>query len=75
MPKLKDIDVSYDQIRDLVEQLDFEKKMDLLRNLLKGKKYKDSFYNYTENLAKKYKIPKMTEEELDLFLHEEIKGN
>lgn len=58
MPKLKDIDVSYDQIRDLVEQLDFEKRMDLLRNLLKGKKYKDNFYNYTENLAKKYEIPK-----------------
>ena len=64
MPKLKDIDVSYDQIRDLVKQLDFKKKITLIRDLIKEKEYKKNFYAYTEGLAKKYNIPEMDENQL-----------
>ncbi len=69
MPKLKDVDVNYDQIRELVRQLDFEKKMALIREVAKERGYRKNFYEYTERLVKKYNIPKMSEEELDAFLH------
>jgi hypothetical protein len=70
MPKLKEVDINYDQIRELVRQLKFDKKMALIREIIKERGYKDNFYVYTESLAKKYNIPKMSEEELDRFLRE-----
>ena len=69
MPKLKDVEINYDQIRELVGQLDFEKKMTLIREVCKEREYKKNFYRYTEKLARKYNIPKMSEDELDAFLH------
>lgn len=70
MPKLREIDVNYDQIRDLVYQLAFEKKMDLIKEIVKDRHYQENFYRFTESLAKKYDIPNMSESELDAFLHE-----
>jgi hypothetical protein len=70
MPKLKEVDINYDQIRELVRQLKFDKKMALIREIINERGYKDNFYVYTESLAKKYNIPKMSEEELDRFLRE-----
>lgn len=70
MPKLKEIDISFDQIQDLVCQLAFEKKMSLLREIVKDRDYRESFYRFTELLAAKYAIPDMSESELDSFLHE-----
>jgi 23S rRNA maturation-related 3'-5' exoribonuclease YhaM len=69
MPKLKEIDINYDQIRELVCQLEFKKKMSLIQEIIKQKEYKNSFYTYTESLLKKYNIPTMDEDELDTFLH------
>ena len=69
MPKLKEIDVNYDQIRELVCQLEFKKKMTLIREIIREKEYRNNFYRYTESLLKKYNIPKMNEDELDTFLH------
>jgi hypothetical protein len=69
MPKLKEIDIDYDQIRELVFQLAFSKKMSLLREIVQDKKYQEDFYSFTESLAKKYNIPDMNEQELDEFLH------
>ncbi len=69
MPKLKEIDINYEQIRDLFLQLDFGKKIALIKEVVKDKKYRENFYAYTEGLAKKYKIPQMSEKELDAFLH------
>lgn len=69
MPKLKEIDINYEQIRDLFSQLDFGKKIALIKEVIKDKKYRENFYAYTEGLAKKYKIPLMSEKELDVFLH------
>ncbi len=69
MPKLKDVEINYDQIRELVGQLDFEKKMTLIREVSKERGYKKNFYNYTEKLTRQYNIPKMSEDELDAFLH------
>lgn len=70
MPKLREIDVNYDQIRDLVYQLEFEKKMALIKDVVKDKRYQNDFYRFTESLVKKYKIPEMDESELDTLLHE-----
>ncbi len=70
MPRLNDTEVTYNQILELVSQLDFEKKMALLRDVIKEKEYRKNFYLYTENLTKKYNIPEMNEDELDVFLHE-----
>ncbi len=70
MPKLKEIDVSYDQIVELVRQLEFDKKLFLIKTVIMENEYKDNFYRYTESLRDKHKIPPMNEEELDNFLHE-----
>jgi hypothetical protein len=70
MPKLRDIDINYDQIKDLVYQLAFEKKMALVKEIVKDRSYQENFYRFTESLAKKYDIPEMNESELDAFLHE-----
>jgi hypothetical protein len=53
----------------MVSQLDFEKKMDLIRAISREPSYRVDFYAYTEALAKTCGIPPMTEEELDDFLH------
>lgn len=70
MPKLKEIDVNYSQVRELVGQLEFKKKMTLMREIIREKEYKNSFCKYTEYLLKKYDIPTMNEDELDTFLHQ-----
>ena len=69
MPKLKELEINYEQIKNLVLQLDFEQKMLLIKELSKDMSYRDNFYRYTEELAKKSGIKKMSEEELDTFLH------
>jgi hypothetical protein len=69
MPKSKEVTTDYDQILGLVRQLDFEKKMALIREITKEREYRKEFYAYTEGLAKKYNIPGMSEEELDILLH------
>ena len=69
MPKLKEIEINYDQIRELVYQLEFNKKMALIKEVIKDKRYQDDFYRFTELLVQKHNIPKMSESELDTFLH------
>jgi len=69
MPKLREIDIDYDQIRELVFQLAFSKKMALIREIVQDKRYQEDFYSFTESLAQKYNIPDMNELELDAFLH------
>ncbi len=69
MPKLKEIDISYDQIRELVCHLEFKKKMSLIKEIVKEKEYRNNFYDYTQSLLEKYNISRMDEDELDAFLH------
>ena len=69
MPKLKEIDIDYNQIKELICQLAFDKKLALIKDLVQEKSYRESFYRYTESLVKKYDIPDMNETELDNFLH------
>lgn len=70
MPKLREIEIDYEQIRDLVSQLAFEKRIALIKDIVRDKSYREEFYRFTESLTKKYDIPKMTESQLDTFLHE-----
>ena len=70
MPKLKEIEINYEQIRDLVCQLAFEKRIALIKDIVRDNRYQSDFYRFTESLAKKYAIPEMTESELDEFLHQ-----
>ena len=69
MPKLREIEIDYEQIRDLVYQLAFEKRIALIKEIVSDKSYREEFYRFTESLTKKYDIPEMTEAELDTFLH------
>ncbi|MDZ7699473.1 MAG: hypothetical protein U5R49_21895 [Deltaproteobacteria bacterium] len=69
MPKLREIEIDYEQIRDLVYQLAFEKRIALIKEIVRDKSYREEFYRFTEALTKKYDIPEMTESELDTFLH------
>lgn len=70
MPRLKDIDVNYSQIKDLVCQLAFEKKIELIKEIARDRDYQENFYRYSESLVKRHGIPRMSEAELDKFLHE-----
>ena len=70
MPKLREIEIDYDQIRDLVYQLAFDKRIALIKDIVRDKSYREEFYRFTESLTKKYDIPEMTESQLDTFLHE-----
>ena len=69
MPKLREIEIDYEQIRDLVYQLAFEKRIALIKEVVRDKSYREEFYRFTESLTKKYDIPETTESELDTFLH------
>jgi hypothetical protein len=69
MPKLKELEINYEQIRNLVLQLGSKQKMLLVKELSKDMSYRKNFYKYTGELAKKSGIKKMSEEELDTFLH------
>ena len=69
MSKINKINISYDQLRELVLQLEFKKKMNLINDIIREKEYKKDFYSYTESLLVKYNIPNMNEDELDDFLH------
>ena len=70
MPKLKEIEIDYEQIRDLVYQLAFEKRIALIKDIVRDKSYREEFYRFTESLTKKYDIPEMNEYQLDTFLHD-----
>ena len=70
MPKLKEIEIDYEQIRDLVYKLAFEKRIALIKDIVSDNRYQEDFYRFTESLTKKYAIPEMTESELDNFLHQ-----
>ena len=70
MPKLREIEINYSQVRDLVYQLRFDKKMALIKEITKDKRYQDDFYRFTESLVRERNIPQMNESELDTFLHE-----
>ena len=54
----------------MVYQLRFDKKMALIKEITKDKRYQEDFYRFTESLARKRNIPQMNESELDNFLHE-----
>lgn len=69
MPVLKEVQFSDEQVFELVKQLEFRKKMALIKELTAEDTYRDHFYAYTESLTQKYNIPEMSEEELDNFLH------
>ena len=43
--------------------------MTLIKDLTKHKTYQKNFYKFTESLKEKHNIPRMTEDELDNFLH------
>ena len=70
MPKLKEIDINYDQIRELVYQLEFDKKMALIKEVTGDVRYQNDFYRFAESLVRKHNIPDMSKSELDSFLHE-----
>jgi hypothetical protein len=70
MPKLREIEINYEQIRDLVYQLAFEKRIALIKDIVRDESYRKEFYRFTESLTKKYNIPEMTDSQLDTFLHE-----
>jgi len=68
--RIKNIDVNYNQIKELVCQLAFEKKMALIKEIVKDKDYRKNFYQFSESLAKKHNVPQMNESELDKFLQD-----
>jgi len=69
MSKVKEEELNYKQLRKIVRNLDFEKKVTLMREIVSESGYRKGFYDYTEGLVKKHRIPKMSDEELDEFLH------
>ncbi len=58
MPKLKEVDINYEQIVELVRQLEFEKKIALIREVIKEKGYKslEIEKEIAERLRAKFKL-------------------
>jgi hypothetical protein len=50
--------------------LEFDKKVALIKDVTRDKRYKNDFYRFTKSLVQKHNIPEMNESELDNFLHE-----
>jgi hypothetical protein len=73
MSGLKDRDINFEQIVELVRQLEFEKQMALIKAILSEKEYREHFYQYSEDIRKKHQIPSIKEEELNAFLQDENK--
>lgn len=71
MPTLKEVEFTSRQVIELVKQLDFDDKMAVITEIANENDYRKKFYAYTENLARRYNIPEMSEEELDTFLHDQ----
>jgi len=69
MRKIKQAPTDYKQIKKMIKQLKFEKRITLIREIISESGYKKEFYEYTEGLVKKYGFPRMRDEELDKFLH------
>ena len=67
MSNVDGAEISFSRLKDLVFQLDFKKKMDLIKAISKEVTYREEFYQYTESLARKYNIPQMSDQELDAF--------
>jgi hypothetical protein len=74
MPEFKDREISYDRIDELVRQLEFDKQVALIKAMLSAKAYQEYFDQDSEELSKNYQIPFLQEDELDLFLLNEMKN-
>lgn len=46
MPKLYEVEIDYDQIRDLVCQLTFNKKFQLTKEIIRDKNYQEDYYHF-----------------------------
>lgn len=57
MPNLDSIGIQYEQIVELVHQLEFEKQMALMKAIMSEHEYQENFYRDIEDLKKKHKIP------------------
>ena len=70
MAKLNGIGTQqYEQIVELVHQLEFEKQMTLMNAIMSEHEYQENFYRYFEDLRKKHKIP-LIKKKLDVFLQD-----
>jgi hypothetical protein len=67
MPKLSGIGIQYEQIVELLHQLESEKQMTLMKAIMSKHEYQENFYRDIEDFRKKHKIP-LIKKELDVFL-------
>lgn len=74
MPKLKEIEVNYEDIADLVRQLSPKERIALLLSAIGIEKWKGIVYAYAEKLAKEKGFDKLTEDDLNRLLLDEKKG-
>jgi hypothetical protein len=70
MPKLKEVEISSEQVISLVHQLDTEDKWRVLKEISHDEKYWKKYYAYAEKIAKEKGFTSLTEEGLEELLHE-----
>ncbi|MEM2933239.1 MAG: hypothetical protein QW622_03490 [Candidatus Pacearchaeota archaeon] len=70
MPKLKEIEINYEDIADLVRQLSPKERIALLLSAIGVEKWRNIVYAYAEKLAKEKGFDKLTEDDLNHLLHE-----
>lgn len=70
MPKLKELEVEYSQVVDLVSQLDLKQKLSLILSVFDIKRWKELVYAVGEHIAKEKGYADLKEEDLDRILHE-----
>jgi hypothetical protein len=57
MSKVKEEEMNYKQLRKIVRNLDFEKKVTLMREIVSASGYRKGFYDYTQGLRHSGHIP------------------
>ena len=70
MPKLKELEVEYPQIVELVKQLNLNQRISLVLSVFEVKGWKELVYAVGEHIAKERGFFSLKEEELDRILHE-----
>lgn len=68
MPKLKEIEVGYEDIADLLRQLSPKERITLLLSTIGVEKWKGIVYTYAEKLAKEKGFDKLTEDDLNRLI-------
>lgn len=70
MAKLREIEIPFKEVINLIKQLDLKQKYQVIREIVRDEEYWRNFYVSARKLAEEKGFASMSEKELDGLLHE-----